>query len=465
MNGGKGRVREEERKLNVFEFLSATAIGLALNFLGDHPLNYWFHIEAWDSLPVKFPDIQSLIYLRSAGMISDEQFYNVMQKYGYVQDNAEGLYWAMKQKMSAGEIVRYGFKNRLPEETIVNELKLAGYDEVTAKKLVNVYEYLPSVSDLIRFSVRDVYTPETIKKYGMDKEFPEKFVEDASKQGISKETARKYWIAHWELPSIGAVYEMLHRLPADKPRKRFKEYEEMGLSYENLVTDVDTVKDLIRRQDIEPYWRERLVALSYQPITRIDVRRMYRMGVFDEEDVYWAYRDLGYTPENARKLTEFVKKEKLESEKDLSMTYIREALELGLIEEDKALEYIKELGYTEDEAELILSIEKYKIEMDTLKEKIDTVRNFFLAGQITYDEAVRELDALNIPASMRDNLISRFVRQLSKERKKPSKTDIELFLKTGQISEDEAKQLLIWIGYDKVFAEMFVRAWTKGGAS
>jgi len=152
-------------------------------------------------------------------------------------------------------------------------------------------KFLPPPSDLIRFSVRDVYYPEVIKKYGMDKEFPEKFVEEAKKLGMDEEVARKYWIAHWELPSISAVFEMLHRLPKDMPRERFKKYEEMGLKYENLITDVETVKDLIRRHDIEPYWRDRLVALSFNPITRIDIRRMYRLGVFTEEDVYWRYRE------------------------------------------------------------------------------------------------------------------------------------------------------------------------------
>ena len=447
-------------KINWFEFLAATAIGFVTNFLGDHPVNYLTHVTAWKDAPIKRPDLQALVWGKASGKISEDTYYAVMSDYGYDKDVADTEYNAIRQKPTPTEVIRYGFKEGLKSEEIAAQLRVLGFDSESAKKLVTTYEYLPSVSDLLTFSVRDVYTPDTIKKYGMDKEFPEPFVKDASKQGMSEETAKKYWVAHWTLPSIGSTYEMLHRLSSDRPDERFKQYEDMGLKKENLVTDVDTVKDLIRRQDIEPYWRDRLVALSYTPITRIDVRRMYNYGVFDEKDVYWAYRDLGYTDENAKKLTEFVKAQKTGGEKDLSMGYVKEAYALQLIDDKKVKEYLKNVGYQKDEADLIVKIWDFANTMSLVKEKIQTIHNMFKAGHITAEEAQAELDKLNIPSSMRDYIYSKMIRELSSSVKKPTKEDVHLFLKTGQISEDDAVKMLVWIGYENSLAQMFVNAWT-----
>ena len=79
------------------------------------------------------------------------------------------------------------------------------------------------------------------------------------------------------------AFEMLHRRIIDEPKLR----------------------QLMAAQDIIPGWRDELIAISYRPYTRVDIRRMHDVGVLDEDEVYEAYQDIGYNDEKARTLTDF----------------------------------------------------------------------------------------------------------------------------------------------------------------
>ena len=224
----------EVKHASLWEFVLATFSGAILNLLGDHPINRSLHYLCNSYLPNKIPDEASLVYGVHVGWIDNIKYYETMRMLGYSEVSAELIRQSIKPKLSPEIILRLKWRgliqgNEFDENSELGKtLREHGINPDYFVLYEQANKFLPPPSDLIRFSVRDVYYPEVIKKYGMDKEFPEKFVEEAKKLGMDEEVARKYWIAHWELPSISAVFEMLHRLPKDMPRERFKKYEEMG---------------------------------------------------------------------------------------------------------------------------------------------------------------------------------------------------------------------------------------------
>jgi hypothetical protein len=147
--------------------------------------------------------------------------------------------------------------------------------------------FVPSVADLVRMAVREVFTPAIRSEYGLDDDFPEAFAAEGAKRGLSPEWARAYWAAHWELPSIEQGYRMLHRGEIDD-------------------ADLDT---LLRTKDVMPYWRERLKSISHLVPGRVDLRRMFRAGTIDRGGVLEGYKRLGYTAEDAELLTSFAEDE------------------------------------------------------------------------------------------------------------------------------------------------------------
>jgi len=158
------------------------------------------------------------------------------------------------------------------------------------------------VQDLITMSVREVFSPDIAQKFGQFEDFPADFATYAKQQGVSDEWAKRYWAAHWVLPSITMAFDMLHR----------------------GVIDQATINQLLRAQDIMPFWRDKITAISYNPYTRVDVRRMHKAGVLSEDEVLTAYKDLGYDDVKALKMTDFTLLEYLPNEtaNKLSELYI-----------------------------------------------------------------------------------------------------------------------------------------------
>jgi hypothetical protein len=196
-------------------------------------------------------------------------------------------------------------------------------------------------------AVREVFSPDVSERFGQYEDFPEQFAKLAEKIGLSKDWALAYWASHWDLPSPSMGFEMFHR----------------------GIIDKDTLILLLRSLDIMPFWRDKLIELSYNPLTRVDVRRMYQLGVLSEEEVYKSYLDIGYSPENARRLTEFTKRysapeddSELSEFRRLARNTYTQAYRKNVISRDEYKQMLLSLGYVEDDVELLIAIDDVYIE-------------------------------------------------------------------------------------------------------
>lgn len=243
-----------------------------------------------------------------------------------------------------------------------------GYSNIDVDMLKELYFFLPPVQDLIRMAVREVFTPEIASAYGLNRDYPSALTPLARKVGLNEETARQYWAAHWELPSATQGFEMFHR---------------GFISYEELET-------LLRALDYMPFWREPLINMAYNPLTRVDTRRMYGLGVLNRNEVKRAYKDLGYNDENAERLTEFTIRyednngqPQAEEFRALTRTTYERAYDNGVMSREEAKDAIKDLGYHSDDAELLLDIIDFNNKLNSKPEKpSDSVKR---AIKITLD--------------------------------------------------------------------------------
>jgi hypothetical protein len=243
---------------------------------------------------------------------------------------------------------------------------------------------LPPINDLIRFAVREVYTPEVANKFGLFEDFPVHFANEAKKQGLSQETASQYWAAHWELPSPNQGFEMYHR----------------------GIIDYDTLKLLLRALDVTPYWRDKMIQLAYNPLTRVDVRRMYGLGVIGEKEVYENYLAIGLSPTNAQLLTQFtIRYESKDDEsgateiQNLTRSVIITAYTRKQINREDAKQRLIALRYVAEDAELLLDIADYneyvKNNPDRTKEQNERLGDFTVSAYrrkaISRDDALENL--------------------------------------------------------------------------
>ena len=332
-----------------------------------------------------------------------------------------------------------------------------------SNRLIDVLDGLqyviPTVTDVIRFAVREAYSPAIAEKFGLYQEGADVYTvakPDLDASGTSKDLFMKYWASHWELPSLNMAYDMLHR---------------------GIIT-VDDLKALMRAQDVSPYWRDKLLNLSYNVLTRVDVRRMHKLGVLSDIDLVKAYRDLGYDTENASKLAQFTIKynndpesmEETERDREAKeqrryvIADVLEGYSTGLFNRDEAVKALAAVNVTPDHIDFLLQHEEYKKTNAALNKLIGVFRDNYLTGIWDEKTVQEELGKLALPSAFTDNLLLLWSYDKLPKPALPTKTDVMDWLKKGLITKDYFYAEMDRIGYDKGYIDLFYKE-VKGAAA
>ena len=316
------------------------------------------------------------------GKLSLDGYYDNARLAGITKDRANINLEANKQLPTPGAIQDAFLRGSIDEKTHDNLLHSWGYSDDSISLLRALYHLIPSPTDLIRMGVREAFTPEIAEKFGQYEDFPQAFGDWAAKVGIDLDWAKRYWAAHWDLPSATMGFEMLHR----------------GVIDDNELTL------LLRALDVMPYWREKIIAISYNPLTRVDIRRMYQNGVLNEDQVKRAYLDIGYDDEKANWLTDFTKRyytpedqTQLDQFHDLARTTYSTAYKRKIISRDEYYTFLEALKYYKDDIELLITLDDYAIaDQDKLFDLTDYKKSYKKLALNAYDDGLISKDDIGM---------------------------------------------------------------------
>lgn len=439
-------------------------MGLMSAFFALPPSNRALVYQLNKVWPNAIPESSQLVEMRFRGLISDDEYFENMEKFGYNRDWAEKIFQIHKRLYTLDMLLTMYFRKVISEEEFYHEMEKLGYSREQTDKILKIAWYYPSASDWIRFAVRDVFNEKIVEKYGYDEEFPEHIVEFAKQAGIDEQTLRWYWRAHWDLPSPAQGYEMLHRLSPEvldtelpDGTKYGDKYRELGLNPEEIKTDLDTLRELLKIADIPKFWRDRLIAIAYAPLTRVDLRRIYELGLISDEEVLARLMEYGYTRKDAELLLQWFKAEREPQERDLTKTEILTLYRERFIDETKARELLKALNYSDEEIDYLLALEDFKLFNELIKEKIKTLRLLYVRGAITIQDFYNELARLELPALKIEHELEIAQRERLKALKLPGKAELDKMLKMNIISEDEYRKTLKLLGYSDEWIDRFVK--------
>jgi hypothetical protein len=283
--------------------------------------------------PARFAPGELALGLQRGAIDSDRAKAHLADQ-GYLATDLEVIKTLAAPLLNVSEIATAMFRGEITSEDARERLQLLGYSDTNAGKIQALFPVLPGIQDLITMAVKEVFTPEIVAQYGQDQDFPARFATEAAKQGLSPEWAHAYWAAHWDLPSPSQGFEMLHR----------------GLiSHDELVL-------LLRTLDYMPYWRERMIGMSYNPYTRVDTRRMYDTGIIDRAEVKRSYLDQGYDDAHASNLTEWTCRETRQTQKDLTKAELLSGMVYGVMTEADVRTELLALGYSAADVNFEISL-------------------------------------------------------------------------------------------------------------
>lgn len=334
---------------------------------------------------------------------------------------------AVLTKPASQDIVAYQLRQDPTLSGLDAELKKIGIHPDYFELYKTIAYPIPPVADIITMAVREAFTPSVAAKFGQYEDFPKDFEKYAGMRGLSSEWAERYWAAHWNLPSPTQGFEMLHR----------------------GVINRDELNMLLRAQDVMPFWRDKLVEIAYRPLTRVDVRRMYRVGVLDEGEVYEAYLDAGYADDNARRMAEFTIKQTIASQSKFTSGDIVKAFTKRMISRSDAVSLLAMIDVRYDDASRIIETAEYKREWAFKEQQIKGIRNLYKKKVYDENAARSRLGQLNLPSDQIEILMQQWYYDVKDEPTQTWTTAQTLkFIKAGLITEQRGIIELRRIGYD-----------------
>jgi len=436
-----------------------TGIGMAFGGFGRDISNFFNSLHPVTPLP---PDI--LAYGKHSGKITEEIFEKDLLSQGYAKEKHSVIYDYYKPKLSPTVLLEAEKRIEKLDYDVTQGLKDAGFNDKEIKILRELSWAYPSPTDFIRFAVRDVFTTDRETQEALSAEFPEDIVRYAEKAGMRKDVLMWYWKAHWELPSPSQVYEMLHRLNPDVLAVRGEAYKEMGLDLTKLETTKETVEFYLKQADYDKRWRQRLLAISYNPLTRVDLRRIYELGLIDDNELLARLMEIGYTKKDAQLMLEFYKTFRQEEARTFAKTEIKYLLYYGIINETEAKVMLERLGYTEEDAKTMIELWKVKLAEKDMREIQKFVRDAYALGKITREEAERILREAGLSEEVIGVVLDKEDKRRLKSQKLPSASTVVNWLKLGVITEEKARKILRSINVKEEYIEYYIKeAEVEGG--
>jgi hypothetical protein len=444
--------------MSVFAFIGSFLAGVFLSTSLEPFVRQWNYLLN-SAVPNREIEPAQLLELYFRGVIDEKTLKDRLKVYGFDEKKVNELITAQKRLLTLEELTIAKWRNIITEEEYLAYAKKHGITDEDLKRFEAVRKFYPSPNDFIHFAVRDVFNQAIVEKYGYDEEFPEQIIEHVKKSGMEAEQLRWYWRAHWQLPSPSQAYEMLQRLNPDVLSVRATAYEKMGLKTEDIKTDLDTVRELLKIADYPKYWRDRLIAIAYEPLTRVDLRRIYELGLINDQELLARLMELGYTKDDAELLSNFYKRLKHEENFKIALSKIENAYKIGKITRDQYKQLLAEAGYSDDEIEFLVSLTDYEIEEDKREKKLNLLISKYVKGLITKEDIISEAKKMGINDSELQYWLE--MAQLKRESgvKTLSTTQIKEAWLKGLIDEEEALSLLIASNWDSNHAQILIELW------
>lgn len=390
------------------------------------------------SFPIALPDPAMVQEMARFSLVEDDKAIVLLQKNGFSTEDSRRILDIKRRLPDVGIVQTWFLRDFVSREEALALLSKLGFEEPDSSQILDMAFFIPPVSDLITMAVREVFSPEIAERFGQFQDFPPAFAQYAKQQGITEEWARNYWAAHWALPSVQMGFEMLHR---------------------KVITQED-LELLLRSQDVMPFWRDKLVAISYSPLTRVDVRRMHKMGVLDDAAVKKAYQDIGYDDTNAELLLQFTKELNAPAEgatpeqlDELTRSAVTNLYGAGTLSRQDAFELLQAIGVGSAASIIFLNMVDLRNETEQRQAQTQLILDQAKAGIIRFSEAEDKLNALGLEPLEVQRALTKLQAAQDATVKLPSPQQLDDMLRANIIGPTVYLDTMLRLGYSPFWAE------------
>lgn len=433
------------------DFLTLAMGGAVQNWIGAPVLEFMkstvYNINY--NNPQSIPSEAECVNLYLAGEIDEQTMRCLIRANGSYDSWFSKIANANRTKLTNDQIIQLRRRNILDDPTTNNLMRGNGViDEQEQLWMYKATEAMPSVSDIVRFMVRDADDNTVADRYGTDAQLKEKYGPQlqswAQGQGITDDVMKYYWRSHWEIPSNTALFEMLHRLRPNRTGQ--------GLTGGISVNRAD-IKDALVVNDVLPFWADRLMEISYKPLTRTDAQRAYFIDAIDENELKDSYLDLGYNNDNADRLVRFTNQLKAKRKQTTGGTEKVPAVikyyKNWLIGSTEATQRLRNSGLSETAAKEALAIANVQRKNDSQIKCIAGVKSQYKRYIINDIEARRDLTDIGVALENVGPLVNNWKCERASKPKELSAGQVCSAYQNNLINDVEYRRRMGAIGYQE----------------
>lgn len=367
------------------------------------------------------PDLPTLQALLRRKVISKGSYETWKGDLGWGDQLATAIENITLPRPDVGTLATDAFRRERSLDTLRDELQRRGYLGPDIDAILNVLKPLPGAGDLIRMAVREAWNDTVASRYGYDEDYPSEFGATMAKWGFEPEWSRRWWRAHWEVPGPTIAREMLHRTD---------------------MTEGDYAT-LLKVADYPSTWRRWMTEVAYAPYTRVDIRRMYQVGVLTTyAELVRAYKDIGYDDEKASKLADFTVLEYGETEREATRAEVMAAYKIGRLSPGETRGFLVDMGYPDWVIEMYIARVDMSRTVALAKETITHVKTMYVASQISKTDVYSTLGRIPLASTEIERYLEEWEIARTAKVARPSRSDLRKFFLQNTMAEAEFRQEL-----------------------
>jgi hypothetical protein len=344
-----------------------------------------------------------------------------------------------------------------------------------AKKYVDMARWLqkpiPGVSDLIHFQVREAFDERVSAKYGYDEEYPKELETWLGKQGLDYRLnewpkvqdqppltwGQIYWRAHWQTPSPSQAYQMLVLCRPDRARRVAADWAKifpgLDVKAEDLTVTPAEVRDLLKIADYPRFWRDRLMALTYSPMTQRYLQQTRTDLVDDPVPLVERVQDLGFLPTEAQVIAQMIERRAAIARANSGIGLSpKEAVRLyidGLVTRQQVEANARALGLAPAAANAYVARADALRNAARTRRALSLLRRAYVRRLIDWEEVLRYTELLRIDEQVVESLRTEWTIERGLTSRRRSAADLLRDWEWGVITREQLLDELVELGYTR----------------
>ena len=432
---------------------------------GGNP-DYWFKIA--DRMRTR-PGVGEVIDAWMRGRLEPPDFDRLMKEAGSDSALWQPVLAARRALPGVGDLLQLRNRGLLTDQELNDYLIYSGFQGgYEREKMTQLRFALPGIADLTIMGIREAFRPELGSLYDYYSEFPELTRPWFQKLGfdypvgfeIPTQTGPRQatmadmaWAAHWHPMPLGMAYQAYQRFRPDR----------IGLynaEVPNLKPfELNDLRLHMRLADLPPGVRDWMIALSHQPLSRMDIRRSIR---YSGKDFAWAvdaYLDLGVKQVDAEVLARNAVEQEIERdhawltaiERQADRQTVKEIQELykdGIVNRAFAADQLGRAGVSERSTEQMLDLVDYGVKRSLIKQAVSATGRDYLSGELDDAGALTQLSRLGVLDFRAADYLAAWRIRKDRRRKQLETGKIATMVVEGLLSPADARARLSRLGWD-----------------